>query len=388
MHRYDLHEQLHLPHWRLTSLHALFATATLRTFAYSLIGVFVPIFIYQLNESIAQVLVFFAILRGVELLANYSAISLLPKLGYAKAMFLANLMLVLHVLLLRMGENNELYIYLSAVVVGLLIPFYWVPYHLIFALDGVKDKLGKEIGSIKILGKLANAVGPLFGGLIITMFGFSAVFAVTAVMLIASVVPIYFLREKFSAEKIPSFSETWKLLWNKRFRDNLIGFVSIGSESSVQSAFWPLFLFIFVGGIEVVGSLTTLVLVLSVVVVWLVGNRVDGGEGKETLGFGALGNGVVWVLKMFAQSVGGAFVVDSAYKVSKSILVIPFDTFTYKKAQHDPLKFMIAREWAINGGRFLTLLALLVLVSLGVNWLVAFVIAAVASLGTVFLARE
>lgn len=388
MHRHDLHEHLHLPHWRLTGLHALFATATLRTFAYSLVGVFVPIFIYQLNESILQVLAYFIVIRGVELMANYSVVSILPRLGYVRAMFIANLLLILHVLLLKIGEADVTYLYLSAAAAGLVIPFYWIPYHLIFTLDGVQDKLGREVGLIKILSRVANVAGPLLGGMIITTLGFSVVFVVTAVLLAFSVVPIYFLREKFPVQNTPSFREAWKILWSKKFRDNLLGFISIGAEGSIQSAFWPLFLFVFVGGIEVVGGLTTLVLMISIGVVWLVGNWVDEGEGKETLGFGALGNGVVWVLKLFAQSVGGAFLVDSAYKVSKSILVIPFNSFMYKKAKEDPLGFLIAREWAINGGRFLTLLVLLVLVSAGVNWLVAFVIAAVASLGTVFLARE
>ena len=49
---------------------------------------------------------------------------------------------------------------------------------------------------------------------------------------------------------------------------------------------------------------------------------------------------------------------------------------------------MHVREWAINGGRLFTMLVLIALIILGVYWLVAFALAAVESLGTIFLVRE
>lgn len=388
MHRYEIAEHLQLPHWRLKGLYALYATATIRTLAYSLIGVFVPIYLYQRHESILQVLIYYLIIRVVEIIANYPVVTLLPRLGFARSMLIGNVGLIAHVLLLRMGEFNDTWLYLSAVAVGLMIPFYWIPYHVIFTVDSVKAKLGEEISTMAILGKLANVAGPLMGGVIITSMGFGAVYFGSAILIAISVVPIFFIKDDFSRLALPSLKEVWIYMKSRSFRSSGLALGAIGAESMIQGILWPIFLFLFVGGISVVGGLTTAVLLVNVFVVLIIGRVVDRRGKASVVKVGSYGSAAVWLLKLFAQTVGLAFVVDAAYKTSRSTLGIPFDALIYEKAAKNPLTFMIAREWAVNVGRLLAVVVVLALVVGGFDWIYAFVFAAIASILAVVVVRD
>ncbi len=387
MYRYDIHEHLHLPHWRLKGLSALYVAATLRTLAYSLVGIFVPIFIYQLKGSIVQVLLFFLVHYGSLIIFNYPVSQLLPRLGFPRSILIGNLLLIAHVLMLNMAVSSGLVLYLSAVVLGMAVPFYWIPYHLIFTLGGIRSKLGEEIGLMQILGKLANVAGPLMGGVIIAWSGFSSVYIIAAILLVLATAPIFLMEDGYPALKTPRFKKVVEYLFGGEFRKDLIALAAIGGETSTQGVFWPLFLFIFVGGVKLIGSLTTGVLFMNVGLVWFIGKWVDRDEEGRVLHIGAAGSSLVWLVKPIAQSLGAAFVVDSIYKISKSMLTIPFDALVYERAVRDPVAYMVAREWAINGGRFLTTALLIGLIALGANWWIAFLVAAVASLGTMFLDR-
>ena len=380
-------------------LSAVYLASTIRTFALSLLGIFTPLYIYQVLEGTPIFPTRTAILLGVigyyivhrltlllvSVPANYFIAEI--KGGFRKSMLLSNILEAVNLILLLFSKNNPWLLLPAAVIGGALVPFYWIPYHLIFIEDGKAKSFGKQISAVKILKEIAGMIAPLIGGLVISLFGFETLMVVVMFLVVASTFPI-FLMEHHERRFAPALKPMIRHFFGKGFRKDLIAYFGTGAHNVGEGIVWPIFLFAVIGSFVGLGALTSGVTLVSLLIVWGLGRRVDKGNKRKMLKVGAYSQSVLWGARAVVQTPPQAFIVQTAARVADGFLWVPFDAMTYDNAAvGNPFEYITLREWALNLGRLLTLVLMAVMLMVGFGWGTSFGLAAVGALLTIFMAR-
>lgn len=397
MHRYNIHILVHLPHWEQEKLTSFYVSAALRTFAISTIGIYIPIYIFRITKTnlafltfkqvLLVVISYYLLLRITELLSNFPVAKLLTKIGFKTSTLFSNLLLLVKIIFLVLAQRSLLFFIPAAILSGFLIPFYWLPYHSIFAEKGTVKKFGKQVSLMMVIKRLATVLGPLIGGFTISRVGFTSLYTFVFFLIILSSLPIFYIQVREDHE-LGTLRNLLGEFSSKEFFPNLASFFGVGAEGEIQEIFWPMFVFLLIGSFSVLGLLTSIALFFSLFILYLVGTWVDQKDKIKMLKFGSFSNSFVWILRLSATTLPRLFAVDILDKTLRSFFLVPFDTLVYTKAQSGrTLQFLVLREWAINVGRFAVLIMISIMIILGINWLVAFILAAIFSVLAIFMGR-
>lgn len=380
-------------------LSAVYLASTIRTFALSLLGIFTPLYVYQVlegtpifatrTEILIGVIGYYVIHRLTLLLVNIPASYFIAEVrgGFRKSMLLSNILHAGNLLFLIFAEHRPWLLLPAAVIGGALIPFYWIPYHLIFVEDGKERSFAKQISSVSILNNIASVVAPLIGGLVIAFVGFETLLVVVLFLIVASTFPIFSMRHH-ERHFVPPLKMLWRDFFRRGFRKDLVAFLGAGAQNVGTAVVWPIFLFTIVGSFVGLGALTSGVVLVSILVVLVLGRVVDKKGKRRVLRLGACSRSALWGVQAFVSTVPQAFLARTAAQIAAEFLWLPFDAIVYRNASAgNPFEYIILREWALNLGRLLTLVLMAVMLLAGVGWLGSFGLAAVGALLTIFMAR-
>ena len=381
-------------------LSAVYLASTIRTFALSLLGIFTPLYVYQVLEGVPLFTTKTTILLGIVgyyivhrlslLLINLPACYFIAevKSGFRKSMLLSNIMRAANLLLLIFAKNQPFLLLPAAILAGALIPFYWIPYHLIFVEDGEKEKsFGKKISTVGVLDKAAGTIAPLIGGLVIALFGFETLLVAVLFLVVASTFPIFSMRHH-ERHFVPPLKMIFRDFFSKGFRKDLVAFLGAGAQNVGTAIVWPIFLFTIVGSFAGLGALTSGVVLVSILVMLWLGRVMDKKGKRRVLRVGAYSRSVLWGVQAFVSTVPQAFLARAMAQIAAEFLWLPFDTIVYANASAgNPFEYVILREWALNLGRLLMLVLMAIFLIVGLGWLGSFGLAAVGALLTIFMAR-
>jgi MFS family permease len=179
---------------------ALYSSHTIKTFAQSLIGLFIPIYIFTLpnipkftgnpvTDGFLLILVFY-LLRSIFALSlmNFITNTIFGFLNFKKSIFLANIFLAVATILLALSPFSLFFLLFSTIAFAVETTLYWIPFHLFF-IRKASSKSGQygHTFAIQVLtSQLGSAFAPLIGGIIITYLGFIALFATGTTLIVAS----------------------------------------------------------------------------------------------------------------------------------------------------------------------------------------------------------
>jgi hypothetical protein len=255
-------------------------------------------------------------------------------------------------------------------------PLYWMPYHLAFIKLGKEEKYGENVSWLSIVGRLSTALGPVIGGFIIVLLGFEKLFVIAVVIILLSTIPLFFDRFK-RVSKMPPFSHILRGMVNPRYYDDLLAFWGVALESIVLAIFWPLFIYKIVVSYKVVGLISSLGLLVSMIVLFWAGKKVNK-DGSRIYRIGVLGNSFNWLIRIFLNSGWQIFLADFFYNLGSALLWTPFETVVYRKAiGTDPFEFLVKREYALHIGGVIAVLLVWLFWIFIPNWFAIFCLGAV-----------
>ena len=195
--------------------HAIYATNMIFGLAQSLLGIFIPIYIFNLsqdyilfsNDQIINGFVWVTSYYAIGSLIVILSILIFHKLIFdwtlKKTIFYSKLFLIASYACLSLSEHTIYLVFLAAFFGGIHTTFYWIPYHIFFvkrADDGDK-KYGTETGRRDFLSGLASTLGPLLGALMISQLGFSILYAFAIFLLLVATLPILIFVKETSHRK-------------------------------------------------------------------------------------------------------------------------------------------------------------------------------------------
>jgi len=373
---------------KFRGLFGLYAGRTTLFISSGLLGIFLPIFFYNIFNQNFQYLIFFYALSHFTygVLVAYGA-QFLNKFGFRKALIWASLWGALFysaLYLIDKGTLNFFFIIIIAFISQLLFRlFYWLPYHIDFAKFTDKKNRGKNISIILATITILSAGGPIIAGFIIDTTGFNILFIIAIVLFIFATIP-FSIVPRTKEEFTWSYKETWKRLFSASNRPIAFSLMANGAENVIGIVVWPIFIFLLLNGSYLeVGAISSFIITATVILQLVIGKYLDKTTRKEQiLKFGSIMYAIGWVVKIFVLTAFHIFVAGLYHSLTRILTRTTFETMFYELAAdqgHYVDEFTVLREMAIQLGKVVTLLLVsIIALFFAIQW--TFVIAAVSAL--------
>ncbi len=372
---------------------ALLTNRLLFRLGFGLIGVFLPIFFYKLfDESLYILLIIYISIYVLGILWTPISSMLIGTLGVRKMLLLSVPPSALSIgALYYANAHPVIAVTIFVISISLYRALYWVPFQTDLTKYLVKGKTGANMAVYINVLQAMNAATPLIGGLLITAFGFSNIFAFAALVLFTTLIPTYFIVQVYERYAWGYF-ETFKHLFNKGNRGLLYAYIADGAQSVVTIVVWPIFIFeILDGNLNSIGFVTSLTIIVIMILNVVVGKFIDKIGEDKMLRYSTILATTGWIVKVFVDSAFQIFITDTYHRLGRAANRMSFDSATYEHAAdngHFVDEFTTLKEIALNIGRILMLLVVGALVFYFDNIRIVFIIAAGATLFMVMLNRQ
>lgn len=375
--------------WHLlpeTELRPLFLNLMFRRASVALLGLFSPIYIFKIAQSLtplpkfwlAMVFSFFLLLYTVKLLTLPLAENLALKVGFKKISYFSSIPFALFLVFLIFSQKNPFWLLLAAIFWGANASLFWFSYHGLFVKLGDAGHFGWTSAEAQVLETAANVLSPILGGFVIWKFGFRALFLLAGIIFAISLVALWFAREE-KPHHDARLREVWRLFaTHKRM---VTAYLGLGGEAGFYGVAWPLFLFIVFGQILVVGEVISAAILAAAVLTLVVGFWVDRLGKRAVIRFGAPAVSISWLVRIFTRTPGAIVGVDAFYRLTDQMLTIPLLVWTYQKALEGGTgQALYFREISITLGTIFALFLAEVIILFGASLEVLFVLAAISAL--------
>ncbi len=362
-------------------LRSLYFAMTILNFALASGIVFEPIYLYTLGYPLYQIMLFYFGMYLCYFFLIPLGGQVIKRKGFEHGIVYGSFFLILYLVFLLQIPTHTIFLFLAALALALQKALFWPGYHADFAYFSNAQERGREIGVIAILDACAFILGPLVGGLIITVFGFPTLFAIMCLIILLSNIPLLTTKEHFNPSAPLSYLEPYGDLISPEKRRYLIGHIGFGEELIVLTV-WPIFIFVTVNNFLSTGlAIAVSTLITSLVIVY-VGHLTDCGKRPRVLHAGIIFLVLSWLFRLLVHGGGGVILVDFFSRTSKYVFSLPFFSGLYRHA----LKTHIVRtvvffETSLTIGKLIAsgLLAFL-FAFFGPQWWIAFVLGGIFSL--------
>lgn len=372
-------------YWRnikLSELSELYISMTLKTFAFSLVGVFVPVYLYQLGYSLTIIALYYFWYFICRIPINYLAGELVARYGPKHTLSYAYVLNLVYLgMLLTLPEYNWPLVSV-AFLSGASISIFFVAYHVDFSKIKKRKEEGAELGHMYLLSRLAGASGPILGGIIATLVGVHVVLIISIVVMLLAIIPLMMTGEPTPTNVRPDYS---KINWRKEI-PNYIAFAGTGIARQVTLALWPLYLgvFIFTDGVYgLIGLVTSVSVVASILMAKFVGSTIDNDKSGALLRWSAAAGTLVHLFRTVVSSLWGIIGINIAGEMSETGILLPLTKGYYDAADsEDRVAYITTMEivGAITRAFFWLLVALLFMtVESQLAFRIAIVVAALAT---------
>ncbi|MFH1601394.1 MAG: MFS transporter [Candidatus Shapirobacteria bacterium] len=342
----------HLPHWkypaRLPGLTGLYLNSVFRTLALGLIGIFIPVFVFQITSGWSGVLKFYLISETTTLILSSPTAMLIKKWGPDWLVGLGALTLITALGFLILSQNNLVFIWWAALFLGITVPFHWLPYHLAFCQESQRHCLHRQLANRNILNKISTAAAPLLGGIIAAKLGFTSLYLIAGIVIALSLIPI--LMDQYNQKgRALSWERVKKTLRKPNLHSTWLGFFGWGIESAIYAIFLPIYFFQSLTNLEEMGSLFTLSLLISLLAIAFIGKKSADNEGK-VFGLGMIGSFPFWLIVANFSSFLGLASANAFYNITSQAIWIPVEGVVYRQGKKEGKSYFVLRNTFLRLG--------------------------------------
>ena len=349
--------------WRFfpkKELTQVYACATLRSFAISLICLFIPLYLhFEQGYTLPETLYFYIFYSLIFAISTPIAAKFSARFGIKHSILVSVPLYLIFMALLYCLPIFKTPLIIIATILGLSLAFYWMGMHLVFRRASDGKHRGEEVGKREGLSILATLAGPLIGGFLIGSFGFKPVFILASVLLFLSVFFLFLGKEDHV-----KYHFSIRSLLDKRHWQNSLFFVSRGSRVMAAEVVWPLFIFVILNDYLSLGLVGSIMALISAILVWIIGKYSDQIDRRKIIRWVVGGESLSWFLRAVVSNVGQIFGVTIFGALTYGSLEAPVGALEYDKAKRNITQYFVTKEIFICLGRILILMFVLMTNSL------------------------
>src|SRR3989338_7529570 len=159
----------------------LYLSVIIINLAGAMVAIFEPIYLYSLGFSLEKILYFFLAVYVGYLLTIPLGAKFARRFGYEKAIFLGTPFWAGYFIFLFLIPHSSYFMWAAIASLILQKTFYWPGYHADFARFGRGHERGREVSNMMIIASLVSIIGPFLGWVIISYWGFKALFIIVSI---------------------------------------------------------------------------------------------------------------------------------------------------------------------------------------------------------------
>lgn len=340
-------------------LSELYASTMLRSTGLSLVGIFVPIYLYKLGYELPVVFLFMASVYAARIIGDFVAGYLVAWRGPKHSILISYVLQVLVLVVLLTLPMHQWPLWPIAVVWGISISTFFVAYHVDFSKIMHMAHGGKELGFMTIMERLGAALGPVVGGVVATFFGPEYTIMAAIGLFVLAVIPLFLTAEPVRTNQKLSL----RSLPFGRLKRDFVSFWAMGFDNNISVGVWPLYIAVAVFTVNTyasVGLVTTLGILAAILAARFIGQVVDHNQGVSLLRWSVAANSLVHAVRPMITSFGGALMVNMANETVSTGYKLPYSKGMYARADELPglrIVYIIWMEAIGDAGKSLAWLA-------------------------------
>ncbi|MFT4313094.1 MAG: MFS transporter [Candidatus Woesearchaeota archaeon] len=351
-------DHFHIHH--LSEITLLYITMAIRSFALSTIGLFIPLILLNMDRSIFEVLLYQSTFPVLAFLIFSVSGNLISRIGIKHTMLISIPFFITHLLLINSIQTYNWPILLLSVSGALASGLFWFAFHTDFAKSTSQKKRGSQVGILHSLMMAISIVGPLVGGVILTLFEAQILIFLNIIFIILSAIPLLLSKDV----QVPIHISRRDILYTTTKKQR-VSFIAEGIRSYSAVIFWPIFLFILQMSFAVIGSIYTVVRTVNTVTSYFTGKYLDKHNAKKMLKVGTVIDSISLFFRgLIPISALTVTSITSLGGIGFTLLHNSYSKIWYDKAHVQGPKFILSREFYLEIGRsgiaFFGLLLLLV----------------------------
>ncbi len=336
-------------------LNAFYVSIVLRALAFSMVGIFVPLYLYkELGYGLDYIVYFYLIYSVLFGILSFPSAWIVDKLSFRYIVLICSPVYILYFVLLHFLKFNPGLFFIVPVVLGIVDALFWLAFHFEFSGISDHDTRGKEIGNWYHFSLFAGLVGPLMGGSILLFSGFSLLFLLVGILLFGSAIPMFFCNHKNRR-----YDVDFKKVFKKRYVRDGLAFLGQGGVLVVAVVFWPIFVYGILGGYLKLGSLATIAGIIGILFTFVMSKLSDKYDRRKLIRIGAVFRAVIWWVRIFVQTTFQLVGIYMLAIVASIAANLPFIALTYDKSKNRT-EYFIMREVYMSIGRVLILILILI----------------------------
>jgi len=299
---------------------------------WSMVGIFIPIYLLALEFSLSEVFTFYLIQNTVILLTSFLVVYLGRVISIKKILLLRFPFLFLFLFLLYRLPTNNFPIYPLAIIDGIQVMLYWMPLHILFSQFSGKEGMASSTGKLFAIPKLLSMFGPLIGGIITVTLGFKALFIVAATLFVLAYIPILLTKTmpveyNFNLKEGPQLCRKYKKYFYSEICNN------IGEE--VEEVIWPIFVYLSLVSVLSVGYVGSLLAITSALFTLIIGRLADKKSKVKMIKASALLIFATWILRYFLNDEIALYALTVLAGMAFVVFSVPYYSIFYQISQKE-----------------------------------------------------
>lgn len=321
----------HLFRIKYTELNEIYYFMSLRSFALSLVMIFIPVYLYSTGYGVQNFFLYYLYMYLFEVFFEYFAARSIKIIGPKHSMIISLPFMIFHLWqLFSLGQIHWSPI-LLAIPSSIALAFFWEGYHYDFSRAKHRANTTKEVARLYITLTIIGALAPFFGGIIAATLGMNAL--LLTVIVIFSLASLILLKTKDTNFRKNDFKLSKVKLG--KIKKDLISYAGLGWGTVSAMQIWPLFLFLIAVSYAEIGLITSLTIVATVFITYWVSKKADKNGRVGFIKIGGLLTAFVGLLQIFVDTILQAFAVNMGRSISESIYRSSFDSEYYLHADEE-----------------------------------------------------
>lgn len=372
-----------LHYFQSKELDEIYIGNALRSFAGSMISIFIPIYLFTLGNSFTNILWFYLLTHLFGIGVVILSFKLIHRIGAKHLIFISTIFQIGFFVLLQLMSTTYIPLAVLALVNAIHLYFFWLPFHIIFARSSSNKEGGTQLGIMTVFSSALTIIGPLVGGIITTQFsqGYLILFIFASVLLLISGLVYLFSHDSKEIHKI-NLRKSLDVI-SKRDKLALTG---NRIRTFTLAILWPMFMFLILGTTVSIGAILSGANLLLVILTAYVGRLSDKKDKNKLLKFGSIFHSGSAAFRGFATSLGSiaAFQVLGAFTFA--FMNIPFRSMVYQRSrEHSVSAFMFSQEFFFRIVTIIFIACLIILTTFFTPLVVMGIAFMLAGFGTIMM---
>ncbi len=330
----------------------MYAAVSLKTFAISMIGLFIPIFLMvERGLALNDIILFYVFNTIAYIIAAPFAGRFGAKHGLRKAALLTvPLFAFFYYAIYNITAMPLSYNHLGFIL-GVAETFFWIPFVTHFMRSSDHTHRTEEISFLNIVTVISGMAGPFIGGLLIAFGGFPLLFGLAIGILLISVIPLGYLKDQHEP-----FACKLKDILHVPKEDSL-KLIARGGIMITEIVFWPIFLFSVVGLFAELGLIFFIAEFGAFLGSFYLGTIKNRKELAIIIRWGAFLCASIWLARTLIDGVLILSILTILGATLHEMIEVPFNTATYDRVAKKKYlgEYVIYRGIMMGVGRLFVL---------------------------------